>query len=419
MSNAQRKDPGIEVRHRKACCSREGGRCNCDPSYRAEAFDGRTGGRRYKTFPTRAAARGWRTDALAAIRAGTLAPDEGVTVRSAAEELLAGMTSGAVRSRSGREYKPATCRSYRRAFDLRLLPAFGPRKLGDVRRRDVQRFIDRMAADGHDGSTIRNTIDPLRVVFRRALTRELVAVNPMVALEIPAATGTRDRIASPDEAAALVAALPEGDRAVWATAMYAGLRRGELRGLRWCDVDLAAGVIRVERGWDAVQGAIEAKTRAARRAVPIAGRLRDALLEHKLRTGRDGEALAFGVTATAPLEPTNLRRRALTAWRAAGLDPIGLHECRHTFASLGIAAGLNPKALSTYLGHASVTITFDRYGHLFPGAESEAADQLDAYLLRAEGHWRGIEGHSGPETTGDNRDIEDPANPSVERDSAV
>lgn len=63
------------------------------------------------------------------------------------------------------------------------------------------------------------------------------------------------------------------------------------------------------------------------------------------------------------MQPTNVGKRALTAWAHAGLAPIGLHECRHTFASLMIAAGVNAKALSTYMGHASVSITFDLYGH--------------------------------------------------------
>jgi integrase len=67
----------------------------------------------------------------------------------------------------------------------------------------------------------------------------------------------------------------------------------------------------------------------------------------------------------------------------AELQPITLHECRHTFASLMIAAGVNAKALSSYLGHASITITLDRYGHLMPGSENEAAGLLDAYLERA------------------------------------
>jgi len=419
-TRANRKHPGIEVRHRKGCRSRAGRRCSCDPTYRAEVVtgSGTNRDRSYKTFPTLAAAKGWRTDVLAAIRAGTLAPNTGVTLRQAADELVEGMATGAVRARSGRPYKPATVRSYRRAFRLRILPAFGTRRLGDLRRRDVQALIDRMAADGLDGSTIRNAIDPLRVVFRRAITREFVTVNPMVALDIPSGTGTRDRIASPDEAATLLAALPEGDRAVWATAMYAGLRRGELRALRWEDVDLAGGVIRVQRGWDAKEGPIEGKTKAARRTVPIAGRLRDHLLQHKLSTGREDGALVFGVTVADPFEPSNLRRRALTAWRTAKLDPITLHECRHTFASLGIAAGLNAKALSEYLGHASVTITFDRYGHLFPGSEHEAAGQLDAYLLRSEGDLRGTQSPSGPDSTGFNRNAGEAATSVIEPDSA-
>jgi len=66
------------------------------------------------------------------------------------------------------------------------------------------------------------------------------------------------------------------------------------------------------------------------------------------------------------------------AWAQAGLAPITLHECRHTFASLMIAAGVNAKALSTYMGHANIAITLDKYGHLMPGNEAEAAGMLDA-----------------------------------------
>jgi integrase len=76
-------------------------------------------------------------------------------------------------------------------------------------------------------------------------------------------------------------------------------------------------------------------------------------------------------------------QRAERAWRAAGLEPIGLHDCRHTFASLMIAAGVNAKTLAAFMGHASITMTLDRYGHLFPGSEDEAAGLLDAYLERA------------------------------------
>jgi integrase len=127
----------------------------------------------------------------------------------------------------------------------------------------------------------------------------------------------------------------------------------------------------------------EPESRAGRRAVPIIAALRDLLVEHKLATGRN-DGLVFGSSDTQPFAPTAVRKRALTGWRRAGLDPIGLHECRHTFASLLIAAGVNAKAITAYLGHASIQTTFDLYGHLMPGNEEEAVALVDAYLERAD-----------------------------------
>lgn len=91
---------------------------------------------------------------------------------------------------------------------------------------------------------------PLRAIYRRAMARAEVAVNPTSGLQLPTPRGRRDRIASPEEAARLLAALSQRDRSLWATALYAGLRRGELMALRFQDIDLAGGVIRVERAWD-------------------------------------------------------------------------------------------------------------------------------------------------------------------------
>jgi integrase len=207
-----------------------------------------------------------------------------------------------------------------------------------------------------------------------------LAVNPCAGLELPAVRGRRERYASPDEAERLIAAVPERDRAIWATAMCAGLRLGELRALRDEDVDLAGGLIRVERGWNPSEGVIELKSRAGRRKVPIPAILRDYLVEHRMRSDRRGSALIFGNTATTPFTPNMLQRRADQTWAEAGLEQITPHSCRHTFASLMIAAGVNAKALSTFMGHTKIGITLNRYGHLMPGSEEEAASLLDAYL---------------------------------------
>jgi integrase len=122
--------------------------------------------------------------------------------------------------------------------------------------------------------------------------------------------------------------------------------------------------------------------------------LRDELVEHRQRLGDvDPDELAgslvFGRTATVPFHPGNVTRSADRAWRAAGLRRITLHECRHSFASLMIGAGVNLKALSTFCGHANIGITLDKYGHLLPGAEDEAAARLDQFLDAAAGKARG------------------------------
>jgi len=207
-----------------------------------------------------------------------------------------------------------------------------------------------------------------------------VALNPTVGLELPAVRGRRDRIASREEAAALLAAL-DRYRALWATAMYAGLRLGELFALDWKNVDLETDLIHVRWSYDDRAGRrVKPKSRAGLRTVPLASALRTHLIAHHVEAGRT-EGLVFGRAADVPFCAGSIYNRARRRWTRAGLRPIGLHECRHTFASFMIAAGVNGKALSDYMGHSSVTITFDRYGHLMPGNEAQAASLLDAYLL--------------------------------------
>ena len=286
------------------------------------------------------------------------------------------------------------------AFDTRspFLPALGAKRLSDVQRRDVQDLADRLTGEGLSASTVHNTLDPLRVIYRRAIRREEgVAIDPTEGLELRRPKGERPRIADPAEAAALIAAIPEDERALWATAFYGGLRRGELRALRWSDVDLPARLIHVSRGWDAIEREQSVKSHAGNRRVPILDVLAVEITAHQGRTGRGGEALVFGATATHPFSPESVRRRSQAAWEAENarrakaaadgedvelLDPITLHEARHVCASLLIAAGVNPKALSVILGHSTVAMTFDTYGHLMPGAEDEAAAATNAYLAK-------------------------------------
>lgn len=375
---------GIRQRHARSCSRPE--RCRCP--YEAFVYSRRDHKKIRRTFPTRAAAVAWRNDSLSAVRLQTMRAPTSETVRQAAEAWLEGARAGLIRPRSGEPYKPSTIRVYDQGLRLHVLQELGSARLSEITRPDLQDFIDELVAQGAGAATIEAAICPLRAIYRRALSRPEtgIMVNPTTGLELPRARGKRDRIAPPDECAKLLQALPTKDRPVWATAMYAGLRRGELMAVRIEDVDLGAGVIHVRRGWDKYAGEITPKS-GKERKVPIATTLRDHLDEHLLRLGwRDG--LVFGVDAVSPFPYATLIYQADHAWKCAGLRRITLHECRHTFASLMIAAGVNAKALSTYMGHANIGITLDLYGHLMPGNEAEAAGLLDAYLSQAESRMR-------------------------------
>jgi integrase len=317
------------------------------------------------------------------VRRLTMRAPTSVTVREAAEAWLIAAEAGLVRTRSGSQYKPSALRTYREALRTKLLPELGNLRLSNVSRNCVQDLADRLVGEGFAPSSVRNAILPLRAIYRRALSRGDVAVNPTLNLSLPALTPGRERVARAAEAAALIAALPLGDRGLWATAVYAGLRRGELQALDWSSVDLGQGLIRVERSWDRRAGLIDPKSKSGKRRVPIPEALRSHLLTHRLHQGRGGHGFVFAGRNGRPFDPGSVAARARTAWKRVGLEPIGLHDCRHTYAAFMIAANVNAKALSSYMGHSTITVTLDRYGHLLPGNEQEAAALLDTWLEQA------------------------------------
>lgn len=399
-----RSADGLEQRHGRHCK----GFAKCSCPWRAEVYSKQDGKKIRKTFRGNRAystAKAWRDDKLGAVKRGELRAPTTTTLREAAEAFMKGAKAKTIPTASGSDYKPATLRGYRVSLDKRILPALGSKRLSDVRRADVQELADRLTAEGLSASTVQNTLDPLRAIYRRAIRRdEGVIVNPTQELELRRPDGRRERIASPAEAAVLIDAVDADERALWATAFYAGLRRGELRALRWKHIDLEARVIHVSRGWDAIEGEQDTKSAAGKRQVPILGPLAAALVAHKARTGRAGDALVFGRTATDPFNPETVRRNALAAWgwkevanpeypdmgtkmihvkaREKALEPITLHEARHTCASLLIAAGVNAKALSVIMGHSTIAMTFDTYGHLMPGGLDEARTATDTYLAQ-------------------------------------
>ncbi len=374
---------GIVKRHSNGCPARAGKRCKCNAGYEAFVYSPRDGKKVRKTFARLGEAKSWRADAKRSVDQGTLRTPTRRTLGEAAGRWLTGAEAGDIRNRSGQPYKPATLRGYRQALDTYLLPVLGGRKLNTVTTADLQELVDRWQAEGQSASTIRNSIKPLQAIYRRARSREGLPVNPTHDLELPAPAPKEVEIIAPEIAARMLAAAPAQDRALWATALYSGLRYGELRALRWGAVDLAGGTIRVRESWDAKEGSITPKTRTSQRTTPMPGVLRDHLMDRRLTVeDTDDEALVFGLPSGRPFHANVVYRRADVAWDKAGLGQLRLHQARHTYASFMIAAGVNAKALSSFMGHSSIKVTFDLYGHLMPGTEAEAALLLDQYLGR-------------------------------------
>jgi integrase len=367
---------GILRIHRKGC---PGGRCRCS-SFEAWVWDPVAGKKLRRTFRSEAAAKAWRHDQAIGVARGTIRAGSGETIRQAGERLITGMRAGTVRNRSGRPFKPSAIESYASALEQHVYKAMGARRVSAVERRHVQALADHLSATKAP-STVRNALMPLRVVFRRALREGEVTVNPVAGVELAAGEKKRDRFTSPDETRALLAAVSDRDRAAWALAWYAGLRLGEVRALRWEDVDLAAGELHVRQAWcNRTKQTTAPKTEASLRTVPIVGELRRILLEHRMLQGRVGAGLVVQRQGGGVESGDSLAWRAEKAWKAAGLERATMHAARHSYASLMILARVPITALSRFMGHTSITVTVDRYGHLYPSERQAAVGAFDALM---------------------------------------
>lgn len=400
----RRGTEGLFVRHSRRCASVSGGKCNCLPSYQAQVvipkkWTGGTQGQKIRrTFSgpgAKAAAKQWRADALSELGKGTLVAPTNVTVGELAALWIEGATAEppTVRRKNGEPFKPSYIRTIRDDLRLHVLPDWSARRLSDISRPDVQAWADELVGRGLSASKVAGAVGSLRVLMRLAVRRNILARNPVSEIDVPASTGRRERAASPAEAVELLAALPESIRLVYGMAFYSGLRRGELRGLKWGDLDFARGEIRVQRAYDDVAGVILPKSKKGTRRVPMLGVLRDQLLERKMQIEPQLDDWVFPGRRGGPFEPSTVRRAAATAWAKANakraeeekplLVPIQLHEARHTCVSIFAAGGIPLERIGDYVGHSSVWMT-ETYRHLLQGQREADRRQLDDYLARAD-----------------------------------
>lgn len=290
-----------------------------------------------------------------------------------------------------------------------IRPTLGHIPLGDLAPLAVQQWTAGLAA-GWAGQrplsvkTIYNAHGLLHKVMSAAIRDRLIRSNPCERTGLPERVHREMRALTEPEAGRLLAAAPAHWRPLLATLLGTGLRWGEAVGLRVHRVDLLAKSLRVEETLQELADTAELvfvppKSRMSRRTVPLPAYVVDALVP--LVTGRDRDALVFRAIQGGPVRYRVFRRTWVRVVAAAGLDGLRIHDLRHTHVAWLISAGVPLTAIQRRLGHASIAVTSDRYGHLMPAVDQGIMTALDAALPKIQ--TRGVVGESVGEQRGPTR----------------
>jgi integrase len=290
--------------------------------------------------------------------------------------------------------KPATRELYAALCRVHLEAApFGAITLDRLRPSDITGLILALKAKGLADSSVRSIYTVLRAALDGAVIDGLLARNPAAQVARPGITRREAAHLDPDAVTALLAAA-QGSRHHTALALIAstGLRRGEALALAWDHVDLDAGQLSVTGTLARIDGELAVsppKTARSRRIVPLHPGIVALLRRHKvtqneerLRLGDQwrGSGLVFTSELGGPVDPRNLLRVVETAARLAGYEGIGVHTLRHSAAVAWLESGVHIKAVADLLGHSSIAITGDVYGHTSDHAARTAIDGLGARL---------------------------------------
>ena len=354
------------------------------------------GKRRARSFDLKRDADAFHATVSVDLRKGIHIPDsQSILVAEAARIWLEACES------SGLE--PTTIAAYRQHVDLHIIPLLGGIKLSALSAPMARAFEDTLRKD-RSPAMVRKVRSSLGSILAEAQERGLVAQNVVRALRVRRQSAARVDaragtlkigvdIPSPDEMRALIAHLDGRWRPLFVTAIFTGLRASELRGLRWADVDLKRGELHLRQRADRFNKMGRLKSKAGERAVPLPPLVINTLRKHRLTCPKGALNLVFPNGRGRVENMSNIVRRGLQpAMIAAGVVDTtgkakytGLHAFRHFYASWSInrrvdgGLELPLKVVQARLGHASIQMTADRYGHLFPrgddGAELAAAEK--------------------------------------------
>lgn len=352
----------------------------------------RAGGRqRWETVgPNRHAAERRLAEVMAELHQGRFSPPKPILFRDFSEQWLKDYAEGTL--------KPLTLRLYRTLVKTHLNAAFGELPLTGITPQLVHRFLAGCLREKGLSPRTRNyLLFLLKTMLKYARRWGYLRDNPAEDIK-PLREEPREMdFLRPEEVQLLLKQADEPYRTLFLTAILTGMRRGELLGLQWGDIDWRNNRIHVRRTLychsrdelaERNENAKEKwrfsspKSRRSVRTIEMSPRLREALELHRLQCPVSPYDLVFCTADGAPMDAPNMvKRQFLPALSRAGLRRIRFHDLRHTYTTLLIAQGENVKFIQSQLGHASIQMTLDRYGHLLPEAYQGAGERLDGQIF--------------------------------------
>jgi integrase len=265
--------------------------------------------------------------------------------------------------------------------------------LAELHPATIQRFAAERLAAGLSARTVRISLFVLGRALSQAVKWNLLARNPVDAVDLPRSERPPVKTFTESEARAFIAAVRvDSKEPAYLLALLCGLRRGELLGVRWEDVSFEDGTLTIRRALERIGKNltfVEPKSQSGRRVLPLPEPVVRAILAHKARQAAtrlalgpayEDHGLLFPNGFGRPLEPRRFNREFKAVLARAGLPPrLRLHDCRHFFATTMIADGTDVRTVASLLGHADPSLTLRTYAHLVPEAARRAAERMGAF----------------------------------------
>jgi integrase len=324
--------------------------------------------------------------ALSDRQGGLVFDDEGLTLGKYLDKWLEGSLRGAVRQ--------STFDRYEIAIRVHIKPVLGRLKLTKLAPSHLASFYQDKLVAGFAPASVNKLHVALHKALDQAVKWHMIPRNVAEVVKAPRPAPEEIRPLNREQTKTLLeAARGERFEPLYMLAVTTGLRQGELLGLKWEDVDLQDGVVRVRRTLARYKARLvlgEPKTKRSRRTVRLTQAAVQALEGHLARQTvqrnllgelYEHQGLVFATQKGTLVNPSNLRKRSFEPLlEMAGLPAIRFHDLRHTCATLLLSRNVNPKIVSEMLGHATIAITLDTYSHVLPNMQEGAARALEETL---------------------------------------